>query len=189
MFIGAMAHHTLVPNLSAYFQFNRGYPRDQLGLLYMIGGAVAFATARLVGWLGDRHGAARVVAFGAALYTTVLIVGFIYPIDTIHVRIIFVGFTISSGFRFIPMWAVTSRIPAPEERARFLSLAAAVDAGAVTIGAMLGAQILTERPDRSLAGIHDVAWLAIAMTFVYVALCYAIERRVRAGIASARRTS
>jgi hypothetical protein len=45
---------------------------------------------------------------------------------------------------------------------------------------MLGAQILTEHPDSSLAAIDDVAWLAMAMTFVYCALCYAIERRVRA---------
>ena len=39
---------------------------------------------------------------------------------------------------------------------------------------------MTERPDGSLAGIDDVAGLAIAMTFVYATLCYAIERGVRA---------
>lgn len=182
--IGAIAHHTLAPSLSAYIQLNRGYPRDQLGLLYMIGGAFSFITARLVGWLADRYGAALVVAFGATLYTAVLIVGFIYPVDAIPVRVIFVGFIISSGFRFVPMMALSSRIPGPEERARFLSVEATVDAVAVTIGAMLGAQILGERPDGSLARIDDVAWLAIAMTFVYSALCYAIERAVRV-----RRTS
>ena len=46
--IGTIAHYTMVPNLSAYVQFNRGYPRDQLGLLYMIGGrtSVSISTAR-----------------------------------------------------------------------------------------------------------------------------------------------
>jgi predicted MFS family arabinose efflux permease len=184
--IGVMAHYTLVPNLSAFFQFNRSYPRDQLGLLYMIGGAFAFGTARLVGWLADRYGATLVVAFGATLYAAVLIIGFIYAVDAIPVRVIFVGFMISSGFRFVPIMALSSLITGPEERARFLSLEAAVDSVAVTIGAMLGAQILGERPDGSLAGIEAVAWLAIAMTFVYVALCYAIERGVRA---RGRRTS
>jgi predicted MFS family arabinose efflux permease len=178
-----MGHYTLVPNLSAYFQFNRSYPRDQLGLLYMIGGAFAFGTARLVGWLADRYGAALVVAFGATLYAAVLIVGFIYPVDAIPVRVIFVGFMISSGFRFVPMMALSSRIPRPEERARFLSVEAAVDSVAVTIGAMLGTQLLSERPDGSLAGIDDVAWLVIAMTFVYAALCYALERAIRVRIA------
>lgn len=181
--IGMMAHYTLVPNISAYIQFNRGYPRHQLGLLYMIGGAFSFITARLAGWLADRYGAALLVAFGATLYAAVLIIGFIYPVDAIPVRVVFVGFMISSGFRFVPMMALSSHITGPEDRARFLSVEAAVDSAAETTGAMLGTQILSERPDGSLAGIDDVAWLAIAMTFVYVALCYAIERGVRARIA------
>jgi hypothetical protein len=58
-----------------------------------------------------------------------------------------------------------------------------VDCAAAGIGAMLGAQLLTEHPDGSLGGIDHVAWLAIAMTFVYAALGYTIERRVRARIA------
>ena len=188
--VGYVAHYALVPNFSAYFQFNRGYPRGQLGLLYMIGGAVMFGTARLAGWLGDRHGTAPVVAFGATLYTAVLIVGFIYPVDAIPVLAVFVGLTISASFRFVPMRALLLRIPGPKERARFLSAQSAVLSIGSAIGAMLGAQILSERPDRSLTGIDDVAWLAIALTLVYSALGYAIERRVRARIAaSARSTS
>jgi predicted MFS family arabinose efflux permease len=187
--IGAMAHYTLVPNLSAYVQFNRGYPRDQLGLLYMTGGAFVFGTTRLAGWLADRYGAPPVMAFGATLYAAVLIFGFIYPVEAIPVRVVFVGFMISSSFRFIPMLALISRVPAPHERGRFLSVEAAIDCFAASIGAMLGAQILSERPDGSLAGIDHVAWLAIAMTVVYPALGYAIERGVRARIAgSARHT-
>jgi len=181
--IGMMAHYMLVPNLSAYVQFNRGYPRDRLGLIYMIGGAFVFGTARLAGWLGDRYGAPPIALFGTALYAAVLIVGFIYPVEAIPVIVVFVGLMISSGFRFIPMQALSSRIPAPGERARFMSTQSVVACAAQAIGAMLGAQILTEHPDGSLAGIDDLAWLAIAMTSVYAALAYAVERRVRARIA------
>jgi predicted MFS family arabinose efflux permease len=178
--IGTTAHYTLVPNVSAYVQFNRGYPRDRLGLLYMIGGAFVFGTARLAGWLGDRWGAPPTALFGTALYAAALIFGFIYPVDAIPVLVIVVGLMISAGFRFIPMQALSSRIPGPHERARFASTQSVVACAAQAIGAMLGAQILTERADGSLAGIDDVAWLAIAMTSVYVAFGYAIERRVRA---------
>jgi predicted MFS family arabinose efflux permease len=181
--IGTIAHYTLVPNLSAYVQFNRGYPRDRLGLLYMIGGAFVFGTTRLAGWLGDRYGAPPVALFGTTLYSAVLIFGFIYPVDAIPVVVVFVGFMISSSFRFVPMLALLSRIPAPHERARFMSMQSVLQSVASATGAMLGAQILTEHPDGSLAGIDHVAWLAIAMTFVYAALGYAIERRVRVRIA------
>ena len=112
-----------------------------------------------------------------------LIFGFIHPVAALPVLVVFVGFMISASFRFIPMRALASCIPAPHERARFMSTQSVVECAAQAIGAMLGAQILTEHPDRSLAGIDDVAWLAIAMTSVYAALGYAIERRVRARIA------
>jgi len=188
--IGTMAHYMLVPNLSSYVQFNRGYPRDRLGLLYMIGGAFVFGTTRLAGWLGDRYSAAPVALFGTALYAAVLIFGFIYPVDAIPVLVIFVGFMMSSNFRFVPVQVLLTRVPAPGERGRFMSVQGVLESVAAAIGAMLGAQILTEHPDGSLAGVDDVAWLAMAMTFVYCALCYVIERRVRARIAgSALHTS
>ena len=182
--IGAMAHYLLVPNLSAYFQLNRGYPRDRLGLLYMIGGAFVFVAARLTGWLTDRYGAPRITMFGVTLYATVLIFGFIYPMDAIPVLVVFVGFMISASFRFVPMQALLSRIPAPYERARYMSTQAVVECAAQAIGSMLGAELLTEHADGSLGGVADVAWLAIAMTFAYAAFGYLIERRVRARIAS-----
>jgi len=187
MAIGTMAHYTLVPNLSAYVQFNRGYPRDQLGLIYMIGGGFVFGTIRLAGWLTDRYGSPPVALFGTALYAAVLLAGFIYPVDAIPVLAVFVSFMISSSFRFVPMQALLSRVPGPSERARFLSVEAAVDSIAAATGAMLGAQILSERPDRSLAGIGELAWLAIAMTCVYSALCYRVDRRVRAHAAEIAR--
>jgi predicted MFS family arabinose efflux permease len=181
--IGMIAHYTLVPNLSAYVQFNRGYPRDQLGQLYMIGGVLVFAAARFIGWLADRYGAPPVTMFGTMLYAAVLIFGFIYPMNAIPVLVIFAGFMISSGFRFLPMLALLSHVPAPHERGRFMSTLSLVQSIAAAIGAMLGAQILTEHPDGSLAGIDGVAWLAIAMTFVYAALGYVIARRVRVCVA------
>jgi predicted MFS family arabinose efflux permease len=177
--IGTMAHYMLVPNLSAYVQFNRGYPRDRLSLIYMIGGMFVFGTMRLVGWLTDRHGSAPVVLFGTTLCTAVLIFGFIYPVDAIPVLVVFVAFMISSSFRLVPIQVLLSRVPGPRERARFMSLDSAVDSVAAATGAMLGAQLLSERIDGSLAGIEDLAWLASAMMCACAALAYLIERRVR----------
>jgi len=187
MAIGTIAHYTLVPNISAYVQFNRGYPRDRLGLIYMIGGGFVFGTIRIAGWLTDRYAAPSLALFGTMLYATVLIFGFIYPVDAIPMVVIFVGFMISSSFRFVPMRALMSRVPGPGERARFLSVESAVDCAAAATGAMLGPQILSERPDHSLAGIGELALLAVAMTFVYSALCYAVARRVRAHVVGSAR--
>jgi len=185
---GVIANFALMPNISAYLQFNRGYPRDELSLLYMIGGAISFGTMRLAGRLADRHGVPPVTAGGAIAYATVLVVGFIYPVDAIPVLAIFVSFMVSQGFRFVPMQALFSRIPESRERASFMSAQSAVQYLAQTTGAMIGAQLLTEHPDGSLAGIDDVGWFALAMALVHAAISYVLDRRVRARAATAVRT-
>jgi predicted MFS family arabinose efflux permease len=182
---GVIANFALMPNISAYLQFNRGYPRDRLDLLFMIAGAISFGTMRIAGRLADRHGAPPVTVGGATAYATVLVVGFIYPVDVIPVLAIYVGFTVSQGFRFVPMHALSSRVPEPGDRARFMSAQSAMQYLAQTTGAVLGAQLLTEHPDGSLAGIDNVAWFALAMALVHAALSYPINRRVRARTAAA----
>ena len=50
---------SIISNLSAFVQFNLGYPRDGLGVLYMAGGGVSFFSMRLAGRAVDRWGAPR----------------------------------------------------------------------------------------------------------------------------------
>lgn len=178
--VGVIANFALIPNLSAYFQFNRGYPRDELGLLYMIGGAISFGTMRLAGWLTDRYGAPIVTVFGSTAFITVLVTGFIYPIAALPVLVIFVGFMVAQGFRFVPMQALSSRVPEPRERARFMSAQSAVQHLASSAGAMLGAQLLTELPGGALVGVDDLAWFAVATSITLPVILFAVDRRIRA---------
>lgn len=39
----------IIPNISAFFQFNQGYPRESLGLLYMVGGIFSLVMIQLGG--------------------------------------------------------------------------------------------------------------------------------------------
>jgi predicted MFS family arabinose efflux permease len=183
--VAVTANFALIPNLSAYFQFNRGYPRDELGLLYMIGGAISFGTMRLAGRLTDRLGAPAVTVLGSLLFIAVLGAGFIHPVAWLPVLAIFVGFMVSSGFRFVPIQALWSRVPEPAERARFMSAQSAVQHLASAAGAMIGAQILVEQTGGALAGMDDLAWFAVATSAVLPAIVYAVDRRVRGRAAAA----
>lgn len=178
--VGVIANFAMIPNLSAYFQINRGYPREELGLLYLIGGVISFGTMRLAGWLTDRYGTPRVVVGGSIAFATVLFVGFIYPIASVPVLAIFIGFMVSQGFRFVPMQALSSRVPEPRERARFMSAQSAVQHLASAAGAMIGAQMLTELPSGALVGVDEIAWFAVATSVVLPGILFAVDRRLRA---------
>lgn len=180
MLVAVIASFALIPNLSAYFQFNRGYPREHLGLLYMVGGVLSFAASRLAGHLTDRHGAPLVCAGGSALFALVMVVGFISPPSWMPVLPIFVGFMVSGSFRFVPIQALASQVPGPSERARYMSAQSAVQHMGSATGAVLATQILTERADGALVGMGELAWAAVATSIALPLLMVLVDRMVRA---------
>lgn len=171
---------SLIPNLSAYFQFNLGVSRASLSTLYLVGGACTFVTMRIGGWATDRFGAGMTSFGGALWFCGVLAIGFIHPVS-MPVIVLFVAFMISSSFRMVPLQALSSRVPAPAERARFMSAQSAVQHLASAFGAMLGPQMLTERADHSLEGIDTLAMLAVGVTIAVPILLLLVEQRLGRG--------
>lgn len=173
---------SLVPNISAYLQFNLGYPRERLGLLYLAGGAVSFVTMRLAGQLSDRFGPTLTSAIGNWLLVGVQYLAFVQPPRWLPIIFVFTFFMVTSSFRMVPQQALSSRVPSARERASFMSAQSAVQHLASAAGAMLSARLLESAPSGALVGIERVAWLAMAITAGIPLLVHRVQQRVeRAG--------
>ncbi|WP_242343000.1 MFS transporter [Anaeromyxobacter terrae] len=183
------AQFALVPNIAAYWQFNLGYPRERLGLLFIAGGVVSFAVMRIAGRLADRAGAAVTMAGGTALYVGVVLAAFVFPGRAPQALALFVAFMAASSFRMVPMQALTSRVPAPEERARFMSAQSVVQHLGSATGALLASSMLQQLPGGRLAGMDRVAWLALALAAIVPGLLWLLELRVRGRDAGAEELS
>ncbi|MBS2016390.1 MAG: MFS transporter [Deltaproteobacteria bacterium] len=179
-FFVMMASFILIPNISAYVLYNLGYPRSRLGLLYLVGGAVSLVTMRSVGKLVDRYGSTPVGTFGIVFLTAVIYSGFVLVPPAIPVMAIFVGFMIAMAFRNVSYNTLTTKVPHPEERARFSSVQSAVQHLASALGAFASAQFLTENADHSLVGVGRIAIASIAMGWILPPFLWIVERRVKA---------
>jgi predicted MFS family arabinose efflux permease len=168
----------LVPNLAAYWQFNYGFPRSQLGFLFLIGGIISLFTTTLGGRLADRIGATTVAAGGTALYAAVLYAAFLSPVHFVPVLILSPAYMATMGLRVVPMQAVSSRVPAPDERARFMSLMSAVQHLFAAVGAVAGARALVVLPDGSLGGMDRIAALALALGVLSPIVLGSVERNL-----------
>jgi predicted MFS family arabinose efflux permease len=168
----------IVPNVSAYVQFNLGLPRGQLHLLYLAGGAAAFVATRAGGRLVDRGGAAPVTAAGTALLIGCLAAGFAAEPPLVPIAVFFVLYMVASSLRMVSMSAVTTRVPAASERARYLSAQSAVQHASAAGGAALATGLLGERADHALVHMPALAWLGIAAAAGALALLVLLERRL-----------
>jgi predicted MFS family arabinose efflux permease len=161
-------------------QFNLGYPRDRIGLLYMAGGVVSFAATRLAGSMLDRIGAVATGTLGVALVAIVTLVGFAEVTPSVPVLAIFIGFMLGNSFRNVTYNTLTTRVPAPHERARFLSLQSAIQHMSAAAGAFLSSYILTELPDGALVGMPKVAIASIGLSIALPFLFWKVEAALKA---------
>lgn len=186
-FVVMMASFILIPNISAYVLYNLGYPRSRLGLLYLVGGAVSLVTMRFVGKLVDRHGSVPVGTFGVLLLAVIVYTSFVMVPPVLPVMVIFAGFMVAMAFRNVAYNTLTTKVPRPDERARFSSVQSAVQHLASALGAFASAQFLSENADHSLVGVGQIAMVSIALGLVLPPFLWAVERRVASSASSARK--
>ena len=174
-----MGGFLLFPNIAAFVQVNLHYPREHLGLLYGAGGVVSFLTLRTIGRLVDRYGSFLVNMVGTAFFVLVIWVGFIWTDPRVPVMPVFVFLMFANGLRNVSYSTLASKVPPPEERARFMSLQSMVQHLGSAAGAFLSSEILVE-VDGQLQHMDQVGWLAIMLIALMPPIVLAVERRVQA---------
>lgn len=153
----------VVPNISAFVQFNLGYPREHIGLLYLVGGIVSFAGMRATGLLVDRFGPVPLVFLGTALHLFALYRGFVVPPGVLPIWAIFAVFMLSGSVRMVPLQTLSTQVPAPETRARFMSAQSAVQHLASSLGAFASSALLETAPDGRLVGMARIVAFAAGL--------------------------
>jgi predicted MFS family arabinose efflux permease len=169
----------VIPNISAYVQANLGLPRNQLQWVYGIGGLVSFVTLRLVGRLVDRFGSFRVGTVASLVLALAFDLMFVNvprapPVTPLA---IFLFFALAA--RNVSYNTLSSRVPGPGERARFMSFQSAVQHLASALGASVSAQVLFVQPDGRLGNVPTLGRMAIALTLLLPLLLFRVERGVR----------
>jgi predicted MFS family arabinose efflux permease len=168
----------LVPNISTYIQQNLGYPRESIGMLYLLGGIVSFATTRLVGGVVDKIGANIVGAVGACCVAVVTYLSFYRYPPAIPVLAMFIGLMFATSLRGVPYNTLISRVPLAHERARYMSILSAVQHISSALAGFLSASVLHELDDHSLAGMQTVSVMAIVLALSQVPLLFLLQKMI-----------
>jgi predicted MFS family arabinose efflux permease len=180
-----MGTFILVPNLAAWVMHNLGLPGATLKYLYLFGGAVSFGAMRLGGGAVDQRGSLLVTIAGTGLMMATIALSFFTSRPMIHVVLVFMGLMVANSLRAVSLNTLSSRVPFPPERARFMSAQSAAQHSAAALGAMLSSVVLMSRPDGSLAGLPRLGLISLGLSLTvpfFVALVSARLRRREAAV-------
>lgn len=153
-------HFLLIPHFANYFQFNLGFPREQIAALYLCGGLASMATMRLCGGWIDQGRAQGAILLTSLLLALVTLLGFALPVG-LPVYLLFTLFMALSSARASTTLAVTAAIPAPHQRAAFMSFQGTVTNVAAGLGSLLSARYLVSDEGGALHGFSTLAWINI----------------------------
>ncbi len=174
-----LASFMIIPNISAYVQYNLHYPRGQLGWLYCAGGIVSFITMRITGRMIDRFSASFTSFISTTTFVIVLFIAFIHPLAGLPVIAIFMLFMFSMGMRNVSSTTLATKIPPPQERAGFMSLFSCVQGAAMSLGAFFSTHLLSENGDHSLQGMDKLAMISASISFLVPMLMRHVEHRLK----------
>lgn len=175
----------VIPNIPAFIQANLGYPRAHYQWLLAVGGTASFITLRLAGRLVDRWGSftTGTLAVGGAL--VVMWIFFVHPPALPPVMLLYVSYMVTLGARNVAYNALTTKVPRPHERARFLSLQSTVYHATSGAASWLSTSFLRQGPDGRLEGIPHLALAAMALSATLPLFLWIVESRVKRESATA----
>lgn len=161
----------VIPQFSAYLLLNLGFPRERLGMLYFAGGVTALVTVQLLGRLADRAGPLPAAAIASLAFCAGLAPFF--DLGAMPLVLPFILFMAGNAGRNVTLAALTSQVPAPHERAGFMSLQNIVQDLAITAAAVTSGLMLGETVDGRLTGMSVIALMSAVMA---VAVLCALPR-------------
>lgn len=171
-----MGAFLIIPNFSAFIQFNMGYPRDRLSILYMIGGSIGFFAMRLAGRFVDAYGTNPVILCATALYVANVLASFYPAAPIMPAMATFILFMLSNSVRNVSLNTLLSKVPRSEERASFQSTQSAVTHMAAALGAVVSSAMLMEAPDHKLMGMGPVSLLSALLSGSLVLFLWGLSR-------------
>ena len=177
--ISMLGNFLLIPNLSAYIQFNLGFPRERIGELYMIGGIASLAGMQLTGYLTDRFGSIGTGAVSCFGLGIVLWLGFMQRPELVLVPWIFAGFMVFSSARRVAQNVLTSQTPRDHERAAYASTQYAFQHVATGVAAVGSSALLTTAGDGVLQGMMNLSTIALLFVLAQPVLMWRLRRMLQ----------
>ena len=164
-----MGHFLIIPFINPYMEFNKGFSKDLIPLIYLFGGIGSLAAAIFLGRYSDRVG--KLPVFLWSVFLSLFMVLIITKIPDVHFSIVllFFGFWfVMATTRAITAQAMISEVVKPEQRGSFMSVNGSVQQLGSGLAALAaGAIVITEKSGKIIryewVGYFSILVLVISM--------------------------
>ncbi len=147
-----LGHFLVIPFINPYIEFNKGFSKNLIPMIYLAGGLASLIAAFFLGRFADRIG--KLPVFLYTVFFSIFMVVIITHLPDIHYMLMIaffsVWFMLATG-RAITAQAMISEVVKPRQRGSFMSINGSVQQLGQGIAALIaGAIVLTDRTGKIL---------------------------------------
>jgi predicted MFS family arabinose efflux permease len=162
-------HFIIIPFINPFMEFNVGFTKNEIPLIYVVGGAATLFSAPYFGKLADRIGKIKVYTICAAL--TLPFVYFITNMPAIAFYYVLIAtglwFIVSNG-RSVAAQAMFSNVIEPQYRGSFMSLNSSLQQLFVGSASFMAGLIVTN--DAVTKKLYNYSWAGY-VSIIVLAFC------------------
>ncbi|MDX1954890.1 MAG: MFS transporter [Chitinophagaceae bacterium] len=175
-----MGHFLIIPFINPYLEFNKGFSKGNIPLIYLSGGIASFVAAIFLGRYSDKVG--KLPVFLWSVFFSLFMVLIITAMPNVHFSIILgffaLWFMLATG-RAVTAQAMISEVVSSEQRGSFMSVNGSVQqlgSGIASLAA--GAIVFTDKASGKIMHYNWVGYLSIAVLFTTMVLGRFIFKKV-----------
>lgn len=152
-----MGHFLIIPFINPYMEFNKGFSKGLIPMIYLFGGMASMIGALLIGRFSDKVG--KLPVFLWSVFLSLFMVLIITRMPNVHFSIVlgfFALWFIMATSRAITAQAMISEVVKSEQRGSFMSVNGSVQQLGSGLAALsAGAIVFTEKSGR----VHNYNWV------------------------------
>lgn len=176
-------HFLIIPFLNPFLEFNKGFSKKEVLLVYVVGGIATMITSPLLGKVADRWGKYRLFALMTALSVAPILLITNLPALPLFAVLAITGvwFVISTG-RGIPSSALVSAVVPPERRGGFMSFNSALQQLFTGAASLVAGFIVVQDKATHVVSHYDwTGYLSLAILGLALVWGYRLNRALGLG--------
>jgi MFS transporter, DHA1 family, inner membrane transport protein len=174
-----MGHFLIIPFINPYIEFNKGFSKDLIPMIYLFGGIGSLAGAIFLGRYSDKVG--KLPVFLWSVFLSLFMVVIITKMPNVHFSIVLCFFSfwfVMATTRAITAQAMISEVVKPEQRGSFMSVNGSVQQLGSGLAALAaGAIVITEKSGK-ISNYNWVGYLSILVLATSMILARIVFKKI-----------
>jgi len=174
-----MGHFLIIPFINPYLEFNKGFSKNDIPSIYLVGGIGSLLAAVYLGKIADKKGKLNI--FSISVFLSLFMVLLITRLPSVAfpvVLIFFAAWFIVATGRIVTAQAMITEVVKPDQRGSFMSINGSIQQLGSGIAALCAGAIVTTEKSGRILNYNWVGYLSILVLVLSLFFGRAIFRKI-----------